>query len=163
MDQRGLIGRAGGLPWRLPDDLKRFKALTVGKTVIMGRKTYDSIGRALPDRRNIVITRAAEFAAAGAEIAGSLEAALALCREDQNVMIIGGAEIYRIALPLADRIELTRIEAVVAGDVFFPLLASWEWREVAREAHPADARHLLPMSFVTLERLRAAQAPPGDS
>jgi dihydrofolate reductase len=152
MDLRGVIGRAGGLPWRLPDDLKRFKALTLGKTVIMGRKTFESIGRPLPQRRNIVVTRDPRFAALGIEVAASLEAALALCRQEPEVMVIGGAEIYRAALPLADKIELTRVEAEVDGDVHFPALDLAEWRESAREQHPADARHVYPMSFSTLER-----------
>lgn len=156
MDQRGLIGRAGGLPWRLPDDLRRFKALTLGKTVIMGRRTYDSIGRPLPERRNIVVTRAPDFAAAGVGTAGSLDAALAMCAGEQDAMIIGGAEIYRAALPRADRIELTRVEAVLEGDVYFPPLEAREWREVARAAHPVDARHSVPMSFITLERQPAS-------
>lgn len=152
MDLRGVIGRAGGLPWRLPDDLRRFKALTLGKTVIMGRKTFESIGRPLPQRRNIVVTRDPRFAAAGIEVAASLEAALALCRQEPEVMVIGGAEIYRAALPSANKIELTRVEAEVDGDVHFPALDPAEWRESAGEHHPADAQHVYPMSFSTLER-----------
>ncbi len=152
MDLRGVIGRAGGLPWRLPDDLKRFKALTLGKTVIMGRKTFESIGRPLPQRRNIVVTRDPRFAAPGIEVAASLEAALALCRQEPEVMVIGGAEIYRAALSLANKIELTRVEAEVDGDVYFPALDPAEWRESAREQHPVDARHVYPMSFSTLQR-----------
>lgn len=152
MDLQGVIGRAGGLPWRLPDDLRRFKALTLGKTVIMGRKTYQSIGRPLPQRRNIVVTRDAQFAAPGIEVATSLESALQRCRQEPEVMVIGGAEIYRAALPLANRIELTRVEARVAGDVQFPALDPAEWRETARQFHPADARHEYPMSFSTLLR-----------
>lgn len=152
MDLRGVIGRAGGLPWRLPDDLRRFKALTLGKSVIMGRKTFESIGRPLPQRRNIVVTRDPRFAAPGIEVAASLEAALVLCRQEPEVMVIGGAEIYRAALPSADKIELTRVESEVDGDVHFPALDPAEWRESAREYHPADARHVYPMSFSTLER-----------
>jgi dihydrofolate reductase len=153
MDRRGVIGQAGGLPWRLPDDLKRFKALTLGKTVIMGRKTYESIGRPLPQRRNIVISRRDSWVATGIERAGSLAAALALCAEEREVMVIGGAEIYRAALPLANKIELTRVEADVAGDTEFPPLTLADWRETARETHPIDARHDYPMSFCTLERI----------
>ena len=156
MDLRGVIGRAGGLPWRLPDDLRRFKALTLGKTVIMGRKTYQSIGRPLPQRRNVVLTRDAQFAAPGIEVAASLESALRLCRQETEVMVIGGAEIYRAALPSANKIELTRVEAQVDGDVLFPALDPAGWRETAREFHPADARHVYPMSFSTLERAAAA-------
>jgi dihydrofolate reductase len=152
MDRSGVIGRDGGLPWRLPDDLKRFKALTLGKPVIMGRKTYASIGRPLPERRNIVISRQESFAAPGVERAGSVAAAIALCAGAREVMVIGGAEIYRVALPLANKIELTRVEADVAGDTRFPPLNMADWRETARESHPADTRHVYAMSFCTLER-----------
>lgn len=152
MDRCGVIGRAGGLPWRLPDDLKRFKVLTLGKTVIMGRKTFESIGRPLPERRNIVISRRERYNASGVEVASSVAAALALCAGEREVMVIGGAEVYRAALPLANKIELTRVEAEVDGDSRFPPLSMAEWRETAREAHPVDARHVYAMSFCTLQR-----------
>jgi len=151
-DERGAIGRDGGLPWHLPNDLKRFKALTLGKPVVMGRKTWASIGRPLPGRHNIVITRQPGFAAQGASVAGSLEEALALAGDVPEVCIIGGAEIYRLALPQAHVIHLTRVHAEVPADTFFPALDPAQWREVAREDHAADERHDWNYSFVELRR-----------
>jgi len=151
-DERGAIGRDGGLPWHLPNDLKRFKALTLGKPVVMGRRTWASIGRPLPGRHNIVITRQAGFAADGASVAGSLDAALALAGEAEEVCIIGGAEIYRLALPRAGVIHLTRVHATVPADTYFPELDAGEWREASREDHAADERHAWPYSFVELRR-----------
>ena len=151
-DERGAIGRDGGLPWHLPNDLKRFKALTLGTPVVMGRRTWASIGRPLPGRHNIVITRQAGFSADGASVAGSLDAALALAGEAEEVCIIGGAEIYRLALPRAGVIHLTRVHATVPADTYFPELAAGEWRETWREDHAADERHAWPYSFVELRR-----------
>ncbi len=151
-DERGAIGRDGGLPWHLPNDLRRFKALTLGKPVVMGRKTWVSIGRPLPGRHNIVITRQAGFAAEGASVAGSLGEALALAGDVPEVCIIGGAEIYRLALPRANAIHLTRVHAEVPADTYFPALDPAQWREVAREEHAADERHAWRYSFVELRR-----------
>lgn len=153
-DERGGIGRAGGLPWHLPEDLRRFKALTLGKPIVMGRKTWDSIGRPLPGRRSLVVSRQAGFAAAGAEVFDSLEAALRAAADAQETCVIGGAEIYRQALPCTDVIHLTRVHAVVDADTHLPRLDPGEWEEVAREDRAADERHAHAFSFITLRRLR---------
>lgn len=151
----GVIGRDGQLPWRLPDDLKRFKALSLGKPVIMGRRTFESIGRALPGRRNLVLTRAATPAmlAAGVEPVADLAAALQRCAAAPEVCVIGGAAVYAAALPLAQRIYLTEVHARPEGEVRFAPLPPGEWREIERVPHPADATHAHAMSFVTLERV----------
>jgi dihydrofolate reductase len=153
-DERGAIGRDGGLPWRLPDDLRRFKALTMGKPIVMGRKTWDSIGRPLPGRHNIVVTRDAGLVLEGATVVGSLEAAIAAAGDVPEVCIIGGAEIYRLALPATDLIHLTRVHATVEADTFFPELAPGEWDEEVLEQHAADERHEFPFSYVTQRRRR---------
>ena len=157
-DERGAIGRDGGLPWRLPDDLKRFKALTMGKPVVMGRKTWDSIGKPLPGRRNIVITRQAGFAVSGVTVVASLDDALLAAGEVPEVCIIGGAEIYRLALPRTNLIHLTRVQAVVDADTYFPELAAAEWDEVLVEEHAADERHSFAYSSVELRRRGATDA-----
>ena len=128
-----VIGRDGGIPWHFPEDMKHFRAVTRGHAIIAGRKTYQSIGKPLPDRRNIVITRDREFAAPGCEVVASLEDALALAREhDDEPRVIGGAEIYARALPLATKLYVTDIARVVDGDVFFPAWDDGSWREVER-------------------------------
>jgi dihydrofolate reductase len=149
--QNGVIGREGQLPWRLPADLKRFKVLTMGSVMIMGRKTFDSLPGLLPGRRHIVLTRNGDWEADGAEIASSAEDALALA-SGEPVSVIGGAEIFARFLPLASRIELTEVLADVAGDTMMPdPRASGGWHETWSEAHPAeDARPAF--RFVTLER-----------
>jgi dihydrofolate reductase len=137
--ENGVIGRDGRLPWHISSDLKRFRALTMGKPVIMGRKTFQSLARPLDGRDNIVITRNPNFRSEGATFVPSFEAALALARERaqargaDEIMVIGGAEVYRAALPLADRIYLTRVRAAPAGDTFFPEPASAEWQMVSAE------------------------------
>ena len=151
-DERGAIGRDGGLPWHLPNDPKRFKSLTMGKPIVMGRKTWDSIGRPLPGRLNVVITRQAGYAAAGVTIVPSLEAALAAAGQAEEICVIGGAEIYQQALPMTERIHLTRIHATVPADTFFPALESKDWREVGREDHPADEKHAYAYSFLEVRR-----------
>jgi dihydrofolate reductase len=155
-DERGGIGRDGGLPWHLPEDLKRFKALTMGKPIVMGRRTWDSIGRPLPGRRSIVVSRQAGLAIAGAEVVGSLEQALEAAAVAPEVCVIGGAELYRLALPLAEVIHLTRVHATVEADTFLPALDPGDWEEVSGERHEADERHAHAYSFVTLRRVRAA-------
>ena len=142
----GVIGRDGQLPWRIPADLKRFKALTMGKAMVMGRKTFDSFPSPLPGRRHIVLTRG-DWAAAGAEVAHSVEEALALAGDD--VAVIGGAQIYAQLLPRADRIELTEVHAEPEGDATVPAFEGW--REIAREDHPAEGDGPA-YSFVTLTR-----------
>ena len=151
-DDGGGIGLRGGLPWHLPDDLRRFKALTLGKPVVMGRRTWDSIGRPLPGRLNIVVSRDPRLAIQGATVVGTLEAALAAAGGVPEVCVIGGAEIYRLALPLADTIHLTEVHANVGADTHFPSLDPAQWVEVAREQRAADQRHAHAMSYVTLRR-----------
>ena len=150
--ENGVIGVGGGLPWRLPADLQRFKALTLGKPVLMGRRTWDSLGRPLPGRRNLVVTRQPDFAAPGAEVFGDVETALAACAEAPEVMVIGGGELYAQLLPRAAVLELTEVAAAVQGDAFFPPWRPEEWREVARTHHPADDRHAHACCFVRRER-----------
>ncbi|WP_027877562.1 dihydrofolate reductase [Meiothermus cerbereus] len=152
MDKNRAIGRAGALPWHLPDDLKHFKALTLGKTVLMGRKTFQSIGRPLPKRRNVVLTKDPSFGAEGVEVVHSLDDALLL---DEEIMVIGGGEVYALFLPLATHLHLTLVDtAIPDADTFFPEWNPAEWRETHREFHPADERHLFAFSFVDLERIR---------
>jgi len=152
-DERGAIGREGQLPWRLPEDLRRFKALTLGKPVVMGRKTWDSIGRPLPGRLNLVVTRQAGLQLPGATVVGSLDEALSAAGDVPEVCIIGGAEIYRLALPLADTLHVTRVHALVDADTYFPALDLQQWEEVAREEHAADERHAHSYDFVELRRV----------
>jgi dihydrofolate reductase len=148
--QNGVIGRDGKLPWHLPADLKRFKALTMGTSMVMGRKTFDSLPGLLPGRRHIVLTRDPAWSAAGAEIAHSVDEALALAR-GERLSVIGGADIFTLFLPLADRIELTEVLADIAGDRVIDALRGAPWRETFSQLHPAeDGRP--PFRFVTLER-----------
>jgi len=151
-DRRGVIGSNGRLPWHLPDDLKRFKARTMGKPIVMGRKTWDSIGKPLPGRHNIVITRQPSLVLDGATVVDSLEAALRAAGAVPEVCVIGGAEIFRLALPVATTVELTVVEAEVGGDTVLPAFDVADWVETSREPHPADPRHDYPFTFVTLRR-----------
>lgn len=147
------IGKDGRMPWHLPADLKHFKAMTLGKPVLMGRKTLDAIGRPLPDRRNLVITRDRQFSAPGCEVVHSLEEALARAEPAAEAMVIGGGEIYRAAWPMAKRVYLTRIDAEVPGaDTFFPELEPGEWKQLSREDHRADARNPYGYSFLLYEK-----------
>ncbi len=139
--RNGVIGKDGALPWHLPADLRRFKAMTVGKPVIMGRKTFDSIGKPLPGRHNIVLTRDAGWTAPGVTVAPNLAEAVAAAGLDPRaradaIMVIGGAQVYAEALPSATRIEVTEVDADPAGDTVLPAFDPARWREVAREAHP---------------------------
>jgi dihydrofolate reductase len=154
----GVIGRNGQLPWHLPADLKHFKALTVGKPVLMGRKTYESIGKPLIDRPNIVLTRNLCWEAARVIVVHTLDDAIKRAHPAGELMVIGGADIFALCLPLCTRIYLTRIHADVEGDTRFVALPASEWREVIREDHPADARHEYPFSFRTLERIAPVES-----
>lgn len=147
-----VIGRDNGLPWKLSADLRRFKALTIGKPVIMGRRTWQSIGKALPERTNIVISRSPGFAAPGGTVVPDLPAALRAAGAVSEVMVIGGAEIYALAMPLARRIYLTRVHGHVEGDTRLRGLNLAEWRELSRESLPADERNSHASSFIILER-----------
>ena len=151
--ENGVIGRDNQLLWHLPEDLKHFKRLTQGHPVVMGRRTYDSIGRPLPNRTNLVVTRQPDWQAEGCETTYSVPSALARAAElDEDVFVIGGADIYRQALPAADVIYLTEVHHVFEGDVVFPELNHAEWREETRERHEPDERHAYAFSFVTLRR-----------
>lgn len=152
----GVIGRQGDLPWRIPDDLKRFKRLTMGRPVVMGRKTFESIGRALPGRPNIVVTRRPDFAAPGVTVVRSvdeaLERAAEMARRDgvDEIMVIGGGEIYAETLPRADRLDLTEVHATPEGDAYFPAFDRGAWREVERSEHETEAG--LRYSFAVYDR-----------
>jgi dihydrofolate reductase len=150
--ENGVIGAGGQLPWKLSDDLKRFKAVTMGKPIVMGRKTWESIGRPLPGRQNIVITRQAGFEAAGCDVVASPQDAVALAGEADEIMVIGGSQVYDLFLPEADRVYLTRVHADVEGDAFFAVLDQDEWRMVSDERHRADERNEFDYSFRLYER-----------
>ncbi len=147
-----VIGRDNRLPWYLPADLKHFKQLTLGKPVVMGRKTYASIGRPLPERINIVVTRDRDYQAPGCVVVHSLEEALAAAGEAAEVMVIGGAEFYRQVLPLADTLYLTRVHAEFEGDTVFPVFDEADWEEVARTDCEPDEKNPWAYSFLQLER-----------
>jgi len=149
--QNHAIGKDNKLLWHLPNDLKYFKTKTSGHTVIMGRKTFDSVGKPLPKRRNIVITRQ-QIKIDGCEVVSSLEDALALCQTEDEVFIVGGAEIYRQAMAVTDRIYVTIIHQDFDGDTYFPEIEQSIWKETEREDHQPDEKNKLPYSFITLER-----------
>jgi dihydrofolate reductase len=145
------IGKDNKLLWYLPNDLKHFKEITSGHTVIMGRKTYESVGKPLPNRRNIIITRQ-NITIEGCEVVNSIEAALALCADEAEVFIVGGAEIYKQSMHLTDRIYLTIVHKDFDGDSYFPEINPNNWRETAREDHEPDAKNALPYSFITFKK-----------
>jgi dihydrofolate reductase len=149
--ENNLIGDQDRLPWRLPDDLKRFKSLTMGKPIVMGRKTYASIGKPLPGRKNIVVSRH-DFQSEGCVAAASIEQALQTAEPALEVMVIGGAEIYRQVLPMTDVIYLTRVHAEIPGDTYFPDIVWDDWMEVESEYHAADDRHAFAFTFLKLTR-----------
>lgn len=151
--QNNVIGNNNQLIWHIPDDLKRFKALTMGHHIIMGRKTWESIGRPLPGRNSIVVTRNKNFDAPGAQLAGSLEEAIALSSGDAEVFIIGGGELYRQALPMANKIYLTKVHRYFEGDVSFPELDTKDWVELFTEKGKPTAKDGLDYTFVDLERI----------
>src|ERR1017187_3738148 len=148
----GVIGRNNALPWRLPADLRRFKRLTMGKPMLMGRRTFESIGRALPGRVTLVLTRDPAWQAPGAVAVHSLDEAFDQAGSAPELMVIGGAELFRLVLPLAEHVYLTDVHAAIPGDTEFPELAPDEWRELEHIAHAADADHAYAMTFRTLER-----------
>ena len=153
LDRNFAIGRDGAMPWHLPDDLKRFKQLTLGKPVLMGRKTALAIGRALPGRRNLVLTRGNVAPFEAQQVVASLDAAIAAAQGDE-LCVIGGGEVYALALPFATHLHLTWIDTAAANaDAHFPRFDAAQWRETARTAHPADARHEYSFSFVDYARI----------
>ncbi|MBV5275276.1 MAG: dihydrofolate reductase [Lamprocystis purpurea] len=151
----GVIGRGNALPWRLPADLGHFRRLTLDKTIVMGRRTWESLPGPLPRRRHLVLTHDPAFQAAGCTAVGSLDAAIAAAAEEAQLMIVGGASLYAQALPRADRLYLTQVHAVIDGDTWFPPWETDAWREISRIQYPADARNPIPMTFLELHRGRA--------
>ena len=150
-----VIGVRGKLPWRLPVDLRRFKQVTTGKPIIMGRLTWDSIGRPLPNRRNIVISRNPDFTAAGCDIVASPDEAVEMAGDADEVMIIGGGQLYREFLARAQRIYLTRVAVTIEGDASFPELVDEEWCETSRESHLADDEHAYAFEIIQLQRIES--------
>jgi dihydrofolate reductase len=150
--RNGVIGRDGKLPWRLPEDLAFFKRTTMGQPIVMGRRTWESIGRPLPGRRNIVVSRRAGFLADGAETVPGLDEALRLCADSEDVFVIGGAQLYAEALPRADRLIVTEIDADFEGDTHWPAPDPAQWREAAREHLPPAGQRPFAMDFVTYLR-----------
>ena len=148
----GVIGRDNALPWHLPEDLKRFKRLTMGKPIVMGRKTFESIGKPLPGRQNIVLTREPNYRRDGVTVVHDAAAALAAAGPAPEIMVIGGADLFRLFLPRAARIHLTRVHGDIAGDVVWPALDTSVWAVVEREAHDADDRHAYAMTFEVWEK-----------
>ncbi|MFC4737085.1 type 3 dihydrofolate reductase [Bacillus daqingensis] len=153
MDRDRVIGKDGGMPWKLPGDLAFFKQTTLHKTVVMGRKTFESIGRPLPKRRNLVLTRNASFSHEGIETISDMNDILALAAEDEEIVIMGGAELYEMFLPYAARMYLTRIDASFEGDTFFPPFDEKEWAVTAEMNGQMDEKNQHPHTFQTLERV----------
>lgn len=155
MSRNRVIGARGTIPWHLPEELKRFKQLTMGHHIVMGRKTWESIGRPLPGRTSIVVTRQAGYVAPGAIVTHSLDDALAQCANDEEVFVIGGAELYAQAIPRAARLYLTLVDADVEGDTYMPPVNGGEWHEIASEFFPADSRHAFSYRCAIHERVEA--------
>jgi len=151
----GVIGRDNQLPWKLPDDMAYFKRVTMGHPVVMGRRTYESIGKPLPGRLNIVVTHNRDFEAPGCTVVGSLDDAWKAAGDADEVSVIGGTTLFGETLPIADRIHLTEVLAAVPGDTFFPAFDRSQWRESEVSRHAADDRHAYPFRIVVLDRLRA--------
>jgi dihydrofolate reductase len=149
--RNGVIGKEGALPWRLPDDLRRFKELTIGKPIVMGRKTFESIGKPLPGRKNLVLSRHAG-AIEGCAVVRSVEESLELARDAEELCVIGGEAVYAAFLPRADRLELTEVDADVDGDARFPAFDRARFSITHDEPHPSDGRHAYPFRFVTYQR-----------
>ena len=147
-----VIGSDGGLPWHLPNDFKYFKRITMGKPIVMGRRTWESIGRPLPGRQNVVLTRDQNFEAPGVTVVNSADAAIAAAGDAADLMIIGGGQVYAEFLDMAERVYLTRVATRVAGDTVFPELDGSVWRLVSTEAHAADDRHAFDYEFRVYER-----------
>ena len=151
VSENNVIGRKNDLPWHLPDDLQYFKDKTKGHPIIMGRKNFESIGRVLPGRQNIIITRQLNYAVDGCDVVGSLEEAIQAAQGAEDIFVIGGGEIYKQALPFVDRVYLTRVHADIEGDVYFPELGP-EWKDLSAEHHEADERHAHAFTYYVYER-----------
>jgi len=156
--RNGVIGRNNAMPWKIPGEQAYFKRNTMGHPIIMGRKTWESIGRPLPGRRSIVVTRGITFAAVGAEVAHGLDEALSLCADAPEVFVIGGAQIYEAAMPHAERLLVTEIDADFEGDTYFPSIDRAQWRETQREHHAPDDTRTFGFDFVTYERAQRGNA-----
>lgn len=154
MARNRVIGANGAIPWHLPGELKLFKGLTMGHHMIMGRKTHESIGRLLPGRTTVIVTRQQDYRVAGAIVAHTLEQAIAACGGDEEIFVIGGAEIFRAALPIADRIYLTTVEAEIPGDTYMPPFQAADWRETSLQSFPADERNAYSFNSAVYERIR---------
>jgi dihydrofolate reductase len=155
LDKKHAIGFDNQLPWHLPDDLKRFKTLTTGKTILMGRKTAESLGRTLPNRKNLVLSRFKQVPFAGMQAVHSLEQALSECESDE-LMVIGGGEIYSLALPMAHRMHLTYVDTCLEqADTYFPLFDKTQWRELTSENHVKDEKHAFAFRFVDYQRVQS--------
>ncbi|MBW5291237.1 MAG: Dihydrofolate reductase [Candidatus Ruthia sp. Asou_11_S2] len=152
MDDNQLIGKNNALPWHLPADLAYFKKTTTGKAVLMGRKTYDSIGRPLPNRRNIIVNRNTKFKADGCEVVGSINAALSLANGDNELMIMGGASFYEQMVNKVDRLYITEVKGKFEGDAYFPEFDRTQFSELSRDSHQADEKNLHAYDFVILDR-----------
>lgn len=152
LTRQHVIGLSNKTPWHLPADLKRFKQLTLGKPIIMGRKTYDSIGHILPDRPNIILSRSPQFKVASAAVASSLDDALAQCGSAEEVMIIGGAEVFEVSIDMADKLYLTWIESDIVGDTYFPAFDKSKWVECASSFHKPDSNNPLAYTFTDYVR-----------
>lgn len=157
MSENRVIGRGGKLPWCLPADLKRFKSLTIGHAMIMGRRTFESIGRPLPGRRSIILSRSEKYRPSGTSVVPSLQDALALVDSEVEIFIIGGAQIYQLAMPLADRIYLTIVHAVLDGDAFFPSVDLEQWRLIDWQRYEADDVNEFPYTFCRYDRASATR------
>jgi dihydrofolate reductase len=150
--ENNAIGKDNQMPWHLPNDFKYFKKSTIDHSIVMGRKTFESIGKPLPERRNIVLTRDQQYNNPGIDVANSLQDVLTYCRDEREIFIIGGANIYQQALPLAQRVLLTRVHATIDGDAFFPELPSTEWELVSQEKHNKDEKHAYDYTFEVWEK-----------
>ena len=154
MAKNRVIGANGAIPWHLPNELKLFKSLTMGHHIVMGRKTYESIGRLLPGRTTVIVTKQRDYAVPGAIVAHSIEEALAACTNDDECFVIGGAELFRETLPVADRLYLTVVDAEPAGDTFMPEFDMDRWRETSSQSFAADEKHAHPYRFTVYDRIR---------
>lgn len=154
MDEQRLIGRENELPWKLSADLQYFRRTTMGKPIIMGRSTHESIGRPLPGRQNIVLTKQQDYQADGCEVVNSIEAAMALCSDAEEMMVMGGASLYQQLLPLADTLYLTRVHASLTGDTWFPEWSEQDWQLISSEDHQADENNEFDYSFQCYQRIR---------
>lgn len=150
--ENNVIGKDNKMPWHMPNDFKYFKQTTLGHSVVMGRKTFESLGKALPERRNIVLTKDQDWSAENVDVANSIDELLNYCRDEREIFIIGGAKIYEQTLPLASKVLLTRIHAHIDGDAYFPALPADEWKLVRSERHEKDDRHAYDYTFEVYER-----------